>query len=356
MGRPRGWRPNELVREATRNIGPRHLISGVLVTLLLTGLALLSSSQAFSSLEQEADRQGAGSLVVLVAADGERPLNAATCESMNASAGVEAAGGIAATRPPPAQAFAGSAPVTTEYVTPHAIRVWDPTSTTATTVVGADLSATGAVGPGTVLLWPDGAQTRVASELTPSVPVTRLRSGVLVPRTTDTALSECWVRMSPGAVDYGVTLASYVFRDAGAQIVPFTTLSPGVKSPSQQWHAYADAQPWVVGALMLALVAGLTTWTRRTELAIYRAFGTGRAAITFMLLIEQAVVLLPSMIVASLLATLGSAAIAGHRLPPDVPWLINATIAAAGLLGYALSAITCQLGVAGGLAEQLKDR
>lgn len=349
------WRPRALAREAWENLGPRQVVHGALSVLVVTGIGLLYASSATSALAQEADRRAAGSLVVQAIADPETSLSGHTCDRLNASDGVAAAGGIAAQRPVAPIAFPGGPPVPVEALTPRAIAVWAP-GTWAGVAVGSDLLDTGAIAVGSTLTSLDGARVPVADVLPSGVPLTRLRSAVLIPVPPNTELSECWLRMAPGHLDDGLRLAEYAFADAQVRIIPFAEMPPDLLTPSQQWHSFARGQPWLAGSAILAAVSALLAWTRRAEFAVYRAFGTTRWVIAMMSLMESALVLVPALLLSCLLTVFGAWAMADGVLDPGLARLLAAVQGATVLTALGLSAVTVQLGLLGRVTDALKDR
>lgn len=350
------WRPRELAHEARVNLGPRHLAFAVVAFAAAVAVGLLTSAQARAALEQDDALRAAGSLVWTAAASDETPLSAATCEALNREQGVDAAGGIATIRPAPIYPFSGAQPVTVEHLTVHALSVWTWRGDTGDVIVGTDLEDTGTVALGSVLMSSAGEELRVDARTPGNLPMSRLRSGLLVPRAGDFGLAECWARMAPGSWDQGRELLAFSFAGTGARVTPFTVLPPGISTPADQWRAFAELHPWSVGGATIGLVALLTAWTRRPELAVYRAFGTRRAEIATMLFLEHTALLVPVAAAATTVSLLATAALGGGAVDPDVVAAVTGSVLAAASLGLALSTSLSLIAVRGTVVDDLKDR
>lgn len=108
-----------------------------------------------------------------------------------------------------------------------------------------------------------------------------------------------------------------------------------------------------------AVLAWLSLWSRRAELAVYRTFGSTRCEVAFLVLVELGLVLLPAT-VAGATVGLGVLAWQSEALPrPATVETLAATgttLAAGALLGLALGSGSALLVARGNLHEQLKDR
>jgi hypothetical protein len=350
------WRPDELSAEARRNLGPRHTMIGVLAVLVLSAVLAFVITQAQQALTQEAQRRAGGSLVWTIAADEGTTLPGTTCTRLGLVPGVAAAGGIAATAPGPFFPYPGARPIQVIGASANAVQVFHPTAPPATATLGADLQALGTVGLGSWLLDAEGQRTIHVDALVPaSVPIGLLTSAITVPVAPDAPLSQCWLRMEPGALDTGRDIAAFAFTGLPATITAFSPDATDVLGPADQWRAAIALHPWAVGALLLAAVSLLVTWSRRTELAVYRTFGTPTSTLTALVAIELALVLLPAAATAILLTVTTLTVLTGGITTTVLTTALTQTLAAT-LAGYATALALTPLALHGKVTDHLKDR
>lgn len=351
------WRPRELVTEAVRNLGPHQLGAGLVIALILTVFGLLTLGQARSALTQEWSRQEAGGLVWSASAVPESPLSGATCESLNQYGGVAAAGGITVEPPGDVRILPQTPALPAKGVTPHALRVWAANSPTTGVIIGTDLEELYRASRGSVIHDSSGVQATIDARTSPTVRPDQLNSHLLVVTHSDQSLTDCWVRMEPGAAPYGEELLKYAFgQNPGVQIVPYLAPLTGTSNPSQQWHSYADSHPWVLAGVLVALVLTFSVWSRRGEIAIYRAFGTPRTVVAALIALEAVLIILPAAAAAVLLSTTISAIAIDSTLGADPVQMTCRALASAALLGLALSIPLALLATRGNVTTQLKDR
>lgn len=163
--------------------------------------------------------------------------------------------------------------------------------------------------------------------------------------------------MEPGATHHGREILQYAFgANSNTQIIPYLAPESGTASPSQQWHAYADKHPWIATSALVALVLAFSIWSRRSELAVYRAFGTPRSVIAGLISLETALIVIPATAVAILLTITISAISIGAPLGTDTVGLLLRTLASTALLGFALGTPLALIATKGRVTDQLKDR
>lgn len=351
------WRPKELFTEALRNLGPTHLGVGLVLTFLLTVFGLLTFDQARTALEQEWGRQDLGGLVWLAAATPEAPLDGTTCESLNRYGGVAAAGGTTLASAPSVRTLPQTPSIPTKGITPNALKVWATTSSTTGVILGVDLEQLGVLSVGSRIQDSNGNEATVQTRTAPTVRPDQFTSHLLVISQPNQPLLDCWIRMEPGAVQHGEEILKYAFGSVpGAQIKPYLSSSSGSATPGQQWHSFADKVPWIPSAALLALVLAFGVWSRRTELAIYQAFGSARSIVAALISIETVLIVVPAL-AAAVLLTVTLAAVTVHSpLGADTVSLIWRTLTSTALLGFALGTPLAVLATTGRVTDQLKDR
>lgn len=351
------WRPEELIGEARRNVGPAHIAFGFLATLILVGVMGYCLVAAQQALQQEADRRAAGSLIwIATAIDEGLPLDGAACTDLGSWPGVVAAGGVASRAGEPVYAYPGSrttVPVTA--LTPGALRVFVPDAPAGAVTLGGDLFALGAAAPDQWLYDSQGQPVLRPTLLVSSSPLGLISSTVTTTTLAETEVSACWVRMQPGAVSSGADVLGFAFPSSEAFVTPFLENPTGVLTPAQQWRAAIGANPWLIGAAVLAASAILLAWTRRAETAVYRTFGTTRTAITAMTAVELAITLVPSLAAAAIGVSLLAAARWG-AVSTDAVLLALAQGFAASVTGLAIAAAASGLLARGDITQALRDR
>lgn len=351
------WRPDELAVEARRNLGPAHAVLGVLAAAVIAAAIALVLLQGHRALAQEAERRAAGSLVwTATASDAVTSLDGTTCARLSTLPGVAAAGGQVSQAPTGMYAFPGARPLPVIGLTPGAVQVFAPTAPWAATTVGADLAALGEIGPGSWLVDSTGARVVQIDTLLGSAPVGALSSAVTIPAAPDAPLDACWLRMQPAAVAYGRDVLLAAYPGGAATITPFVREQAGQITPLQQWERTIALRPWLAAGAVIAVTAGLLLWSRRTELAIYRAFGTPRSALLALVTTELTLVLIPALAGGVLLASVAFAAWTRTGAPGPLIATALAQGVAAALLGLAVALVPAVLVTRGGLTDVLRDR
>lgn len=349
------WHPAELLQEAQRNLGPRQLIAGVVgVAMALSG-ALALVDQAERSIGQERALRQAGSLVWAAEAPENSVLDGNLCSMLAQQKGIAASGGLTTERPSPMTVFPGGGQLPVAYVTSGMPQVFSPMTPPGQPTIGHDLLELENVSIGQSLVLPDGAVAGTLTEPLPAwVPLAALGSGVTLPTVATTPVSTCWIRMEPGAQDYGQDVMEYTFP--GAAVGAFNPRSAELLSPISQWNALIRIHPGLVMGLLLGSVMALLTWSRRAELATYRTFGTTTGQLAAMLAAEYILVLIPTAAVALLLApptaTLITSAPPSSTSSTIIVGSILATVASA----LATACVLAPLVTRGSLTAQLKDR
>ncbi|MBZ2199711.1 FtsX-like permease family protein [Occultella gossypii] len=351
------WRPDQLLGEARRNLGPAHLGLGILLTAVLTGVLGYTVIAAQQALQQEQDRHAAGSHVwIATPVEAERPLDGAACTNLGGWPGVAATGGVAASANEPVYAFAGGrSPVPLVGLTPGALQVFAPAAPAGTVTLGADLYALGSAAPNQWLLDSGGNRALRPTIVITSAPVGLLTSSVTTTVLADTPISACWIRMQPGAVQSGADVLGFAYPSDRAFIAPFLGDAAGVLTPLQQWRAAMSVQPWALGAAIIALAVLLLTWTRRAEIAVYRTFGTSRASVAAIIAGELAMIAIPAAAAAILLLAITTAARWGE-LPNQVLAIALTQAVAATVTGLAVSTAAALLFTRGDITQALRDR
>ncbi|NHT18048.1 FtsX-like permease family protein [Cellulomonas sp. IC4_254] len=351
------WRPDELLVEARRNLGPAHAVLGVLSALVSAAVVTLLLLQGGAALHQESARRAAGALVwTATASEPSVPLDGAACTRLTGLPGVAVSGGVAAEPPTELRAFPGGSPLPVTGLTGGAAQVFVPSAPWAAATVGAELAALGEVGRGSWLVDAAGSRAVQVTEVLDAAPVSALSSGLTVPVTSDAPLSACWVRMDPGAAPHGGDVLVGAFPDGVASVSPYLRDQEGVLTPVERWRSTVHLQPWAVGGAVIAATALLALWARRTELAVYRTFGTPRSVVVALAAVELIFVLVPAAAAGVLLGAAACAVVTGAGAPWDLAGTAVAQAAAAASTGVLLTVLLAPLTVRQRLTDTLRDR
>lgn len=346
------WKTGELVEEARRNLGVRHLILAMTALLVAGAMTYLSLQAASSAINQVLERRAAGGLVWEATAKEPTGLAGPACHRLNALPGVQAAGGVLIHsreyRLPSGQRAA------VLLVQPQTVNVWNngPPLTLDQALIGRAYEQVGAASVGTQLIGSAGL-FEVAARLPPTTAHDQLQSSIVVAGLVTEPVHQCWVKMAPGAVASGGSLLEHVFG-ADATVAPHLRASEGLLEPLQQWQGLAGTRPWLFAGLALGLVGAVVAWTKRSDFAVYRAFGTPLAQCLLLYWLELSFSVIPASAIGTCTALLAWAAtqpLHAEVLPVALSWS-----AAAVALGLGLSTLTVLFTAGGTLSDQLKDR
>lgn len=354
------WRPSLLVREAYRNLGARHTVLAVALSATLIVAGVLTSLQAASALRQQDAHGERGAAVWWVQAGDKEPVPARLCAVLNGRPGVVGAGALGREQMQ-WYPFEGARGVTADIATPGIWVAWAAPQLEGRTVAGADAVDLGFVSPGGVFIDEAGHIHRIEASTPPSVQPDRLRANVVATRFPDFAMSECWVRMEEGSVAAGRDLIAFAFSGHEIEITPFVADDSIRLSPLEQWRGFAGLFPGAVAGALVGLLVWLSLWSRRTELAVYRTFGTTRGEVAFLVAIELGFVMAPAALI-GMAAGLATVAFALQQETLPAVGIVEAlaasarVVGSATLIGGALGTVSVLAVVRGGLHDHLKDR
>lgn len=346
------WKAGELVQEAWRNLGVRHLILALTAFLVAGAMTYLSLQAASSAIDQVLERRAAGALVWEATAKEPTGLPGPACHRLNALPGVRAAGGVLVDsqeyRLPSGQRAA------VLLVQPPTLNVWNngPPLTLDKALIGRGYEQVGAASVGTQVLGSAGP-LEVVGRLPPEIAHDQLQSSIVMAGLVTEPVHQCWVKMAPGAAASGGNLLEHVFG-ADATVAPHLRASTGLLEPLQQWQGLAGTRPWLFAGLALGLVGAVVAWTLRSDLAVYRAFGTPMAQCLLLYWLELTFSAIPGSALGTSTALLTWAAtqpVHAEALPVALSWS-----AAAVAIGLGLSTVSVLFTAGGTLSEQLKDR
>lgn len=346
------WRMRELAGEAWRNLGLRHLFWGLALVLVCVGLTLAHAQVATRTLRLQAQANQRGGQVVTIAIPSDAsPFPAALCEGLTRFDSVRAAGALIADPAPELYAYPGGPPVPVVRVTSGLVRVFAPGLTPGLTRVGVDLAALGRSGVGTWLLDAQGRpQVHVDANL-PDVPLSSLRSNVVIQVAPQGTARNCWMRLRPGAQQHAASLIRTQFVGYKVNWEQFYTPE---QRPVETWESFAGLRLWWLGGAAVGLIAGVLTWTRNKESVVYLTFGTSRWMVAVLYGCEYLMVTTLAA-PAGLLLTEAIGALTGADLRWSVQWLMVrvwwATLASAVAATFVMTALVLPRKVFVGLKE-----
>lgn len=299
----RRWRGRGLVGEALRNLifaWPRSIGMVVLAAVLLGTLAYVEFSYAQRLITEHRDLVAQGRNVLVVRANGG--LDAGRCDALAGVAGVLASGGIrpegvVSLRHAPGTRFQLAA------ISDGAVSVIDPVRSkpvqrTTGWTLGAAAAAELGVGPGAVLTPTDMPPAPVSNILSADSRFPELARSIIGIVAPSGVFEECWTEFMPGALAGGEGMLRYWFREADQLDVDGALpLNEFSRDLSAEFALRAVRYLWIVVAAVVFVLAGVVTWLRRTELALYRALGVSSAGLHLLAAVDAIVVFAVALVV-----------------------------------------------------------
>ncbi|HQZ87110.1 MAG TPA: hypothetical protein PLB21_15980, partial [Actinomycetota bacterium] len=136
------WHPGLLLREAFRNLGPRHAVLAVVTTAMLAMCGVATVVSASSVLNQHDGELVRGGTVWWIQADSDgQPVPARLCAQLNGQPGVIGAGAVGQEQRE-WHAFSGARGVTVDVATPGIWAAWAVAEPPGDVVAGSDLADT----------------------------------------------------------------------------------------------------------------------------------------------------------------------------------------------------------------------
>lgn len=299
------WGIYQLFTEATRNVNRRRIPEFLLFALLFGSVGIYVAASATQAVELEAAARSQGSLVWIAVARDGFPIASKDCQDVQRSSGVVASGGPRSDATPALSIRPRGREVPSVFVLPDTLSVWS-------------IDKKGSIGLGAELIELQHLSTAsqlfdVATgsplstdsfALAETVPVSMLRSRIVVPSAVLGSVSECWARFSPDSVASGRDVMSVALSAARPTITPFYTPSTTSLSPFELWGRDLQRYPAVIGGGVALLSMLLLLAARRSEIAIYYAFGAKRQELGLLLFFEALILGLPAAFLAAVATAL----------------------------------------------------
>lgn len=350
------WQLRALVREATANVSSspsRVAVLGTVVMVLAAAIIWLELGVIGEARALEHRFAEAGGYVAVVSS--ESGVDARACDALGSLRGVIGSGGVRA---------GGQVATTTSprvnfqrfEVTRGVLRVWDPRLTTVPTGLLVGKAAADELGL-SVATWVDlgeagRARTTVLDPAQRNAFAARAFLD-LVPPTG--RMNECWVEFAPAMYEAGLRLLPAIF--AADQAIARRVVDRGefAEDPSIVISGRITQWTWVPAALAASAVFALFALLRRSETAVYRAFGLSRLAVLLMFQVEVAQITAFGVAAASLWTTAAYAALVGVPSVEQIAAAMTTAVLFAMLVAAAAPCIATGL-AAGSPASLLKER
>ncbi|MFU8841683.1 MAG: hypothetical protein ACNA8R_13335 [Nitriliruptoraceae bacterium] len=353
-----GWRLGQVASEALADLLGGSVRAVLLFMMLAGGFAVVVGAELEVSgqLRAQADNLRArGGDVAIVTAE-EAPIEAATCEALGRRPHVVAAG---SSRGIGTVGFASAPGQTFELieVTPGALAVWDPAAhlPRGGWLVGPAAADELGVRTGSLLAEP-GQQPQPVTVVEVAARNQFADRAILALVAAAGEVDGCWVEFRAAAASGGRTALPAAFAGVEVSVRPLVRLDEEfARDPRVDFERRPQRHLWVpVGALMTALLA-LGAFGRRSDMAVYRAFGLPRAGVLAFHQTQVLVLAVAAFAAAVPWALAAYAALEG--LPsPDQVVLATRTSARALLLIVAVAPWLAALAGRGSPAALLKER
>lgn len=357
------WRLRDLVIEAARNVSGtpvRSILLGVVAAGVVAGLVFIELAFTQGLLDFQAGFEASGGHVVVASNDDGLPVG--RCAALAGLDGIAAAaaldpGSPAETNVAPGTLFqtgrftSGGLRVFTTGFAPQAAEVADRW------ILGEAAADELGVEPG-MWLAVDGESRQVGAVVDTEQRNPQIARWILTVAPPVGQAAQCWVEYAPGAATGRIELVDTVFADTGDGLVvrPWIRLDEFSRDPIAELAARPQRTAWVAAGLLLAALVWLATWFRRADIGLYRAVGTGPAALLILGAVEAALPLTVGGLAGALWATATWAAVIGHMPNPDQVLVAVRAAASTLLVALTVAPLLGLLLARQSIAQQLKDR
>ncbi len=286
------WNMRAIAAEAYRNLASaegRTLLL-VLITAILVGsiaaaeVALVSKVTRF----QQSFSEAGGYVLVVEAQTG---IETASCKSLAEIDGIATSGGFrqsghtalpqaVQTRLPLGTATSGFLATVDPAQQSHRTVVPD-------TAIGETIAKSFGITLNSTLHFADGVQQRVTDVLSSARNPSIGRAVIVVDDKYPTS-DQCWVEVDRAVDEWAedALLAMLAPIDTSSSVTRVVEAGDFAFNPIEEIRTRPQRIAWPFVGLLIAAVAWLTTWFRRSEFSIYRALGCGGMHIVALVLVE----------------------------------------------------------------------
>lgn len=352
-----GWRLAAVIREALAN----YASSSARILVLVVGVGGMLAALAWAELTFSAEVKGraqryaaAGGYVAVV--DGLTGLTASSCERIRWDPRIVSAGGLRAG----GEVIASNAPGVRFQrleVTQGLVEVWDPSDPAIVSgayLVGGAAAAELGLATGS---W-------VSTDVGPTAPAVVIDPAArnpfaarafldLVPPTG--RVDQCWVEFRPESFEAGLVWLPAAFAPQEAEARRAVDRGEFSVDPAELFAGRPHRWGWLPVGLVASTMIALMALFRRSESAVYRAFGLSKLGLLIMQEVETAALVLVTFVLASVWAVMAYAITSGA---PDLDQVIVAlrTSGKAAALILIIGPIAAALAAGGSPASLLKER
>ncbi|WP_136040661.1 MULTISPECIES: hypothetical protein [unclassified Microbacterium] len=282
----------DCVSEAISNAFARPLQTA-LIAVLSAALAFAAFilpwatvSQAHAMLEQDIAE---GRSIIVVGSSGGR-ISTERCDLLRSVVGVTTAGAIL--RPVELRSTGGR-PISAVLVTPGLPALqWPelPDLAPGTVVVPSTENALASGVPTPAMIDGTERQLTAGGTAISAGRISSLHAKVMIPSSTQSVATECYVEATPGA-EAGITSVAAAWFPAteGARTIPLVPGKPA--GATSQEHLSSSPQLWVIlcaiGTIVFAV--GSSVWSRRHDFAVYQQLGLSHRGSLVMTLVESTI-------------------------------------------------------------------
>jgi hypothetical protein len=346
-----GWRLSVLAHEALANS-----VAAARRTMVLSiGLAVLLGALVWVELSFTEDVKAQAQRFEGVV-EGEDGIDAARCEALRWAFAVIAAGGFSSAD----DLMAANSPGTyfSQFeVTGDLVKVWDPVRPVhGATGYMVGLAAARELGlsDGGWLALQGGGGGRV--EVINPAPRNGFASRAIMERVVPTGrISQCWVEFRPDYYRAGVDWLPAHFGNDQVHVRRVVSLGEFGAEPQDMLAGRPQRFGWLPAGLVGAMLLVVNASFRRSETALYRAFGVSRTGLYIMYQCETCVLVLVSYTLAMLWVVAAYAWTSG--LPgPDQLWIALRTATLAACVATFVGPIGAVVASRGSPAALLKER
>jgi len=357
------WRLRDLIVDGFRNVtgSPiRSVLLGVAAAGIVGALVVAELSTTDDLLAFRDEFVAAGGNVVV--ASNEQGLPAGRCAALQANPGIVATAAVALGEPVEVDHAPGTL-FQTGAITTGGLALFAPDAPATVAhiadrwIVGTAAADELGLTEGMWLTIGD-ATRKVGAVIDTETRNPQIARWILTIIPAAGTATQCWVEYEPGAATGRAEYLETVFADTGDGLItrPWIRLDEFARDPITELASRPQAGAWLPAGLLLAVIAWLATWFRRSHIGLYRAVGTTPTQLLILGAIETVTPLVVGAAAGFAWAT--ASWVAAHTGYPTTDQLTIAlrTTASVVLLTAATAPLLWPITARQSIAQQLKDR
>ncbi|MCB1247051.1 MAG: hypothetical protein KDB69_07295, partial [Acidimicrobiia bacterium] len=148
-----------------------------------------------------------------------------------------------------------------------------------------------------------------------------------------------------------------VFAASGDAIAaPLIRLDEFSRDPLAELAERPTRYGWILAGAVIALTVWVMAWFRRSDIGLYRAFGTRTSGLTIIGSVEAIVPLVVGAIVGTMWGVVVAGILAGESMAADQWSIVGRSVASGLLLAIVAAPLPWAIASREPIADQLKDR